>query len=426
MNTSNPVEFDGAPVSPRRQGAGLMQLHAALSTPVTVTDSKTGEAKVALKEVKDNVVTFSLTAENYSDEAVSYDVSASAQTDSPVNGGGVFVSAPNMFGAIDLGEVATVNGGSPIEVPANGTATFEVTVDVSEWDEDLKSYFTNGYWLEGFVKLTDPTDTNPDLVVPYVGFKGDWNAAPIVDASAWDPSTYYGYTGVLTHVGGGSYDYLGVDQATGELNPELIAISPNGDGINESATYILSLIRNAKALKFNVLNEDGEVVKEITEEEYFRKNYYDGGRGALYYLSSDWTWDGTMHNGKRAPEGQYFLQVESTLDYEGAEPQSFTLPVKLDVTTPKVKTTLGTDGKLVKVDVSDKTSGIAYWYVEVDGESVTEKPYVNGEKEHVFTEALTQGQKVTIVAVDNAGNVTTNDVKIGNKGNNGNTGNNKK
>ena len=54
LNTSKQVEFDGALVSPRRQGAGLMQLHAALSTPVTVTDSKSGEAKVALKEVTDN------------------------------------------------------------------------------------------------------------------------------------------------------------------------------------------------------------------------------------------------------------------------------------------------------------------------------------------------------------------------------------
>ncbi|GAA0317192.1 hypothetical protein GCM10008967_04690 [Bacillus carboniphilus] len=425
LNTAQPVNFDGAPVSPRRQGAGLMQLHAALSTPVTVTDSTTGEAKVALKEVTENVVTFTLTAENHSDEAVTYDVSASAQTDSPVNGGGVFVSAPNMFGSIDLGAVATVNGEAvkSVEVPANGTATFDVTVDVSDWDADLKSYFTNGYWLEGFVKLTDPTDTNPDLVVPYVGFKGDWNAAPIVDAPAWDPMTYYGMTGVLTHVGGGSYDFLGVNQATGDLNPELIAISPNGDGTNDSATYLLSLLRNAKELSFNVLNADGEVVKEIMDEEFARKNYYDGGRGAMYYLFPEWTWDGTMHNGKVAPEGQYYMQVEASIDFEGAEAQSFTFPVKLDVTSPKLKTTLGKDGQTVTVDATDKTSGVAYWYVVVDGELAVETPYVNGETSHVLDTPLSEGQNVTVYAVDNAGNVSSNTVKFGSKGNNGNKGN---
>lgn len=421
LNTASPVDFDGAPVSPRRQGAGLMQLHAALTTPVTVTDSKTGEAKVALKEVTDNVVTFSLTAENLSDEAVTYDVSASAQTDAPVGaGGGLFVSAPNEFGAIDLGEVTkTVNS---IEVPANGTATFDVTVDVSDWDADLKSYFTNGYWLEGFVKLTDPTDTNPDLVVPYVGFKGDWDASPIVDTPAWDPMTYYGYTGIVTHVGGGNYDYLGTDQATGNLNPDLIAISPNGDGVNDSATYILSLIRNAKEFNLNVLNQDGKVVKEIASEEFVSKNYYDGGQGPDYYLFSDWTWDGTKQNGKIAPEGQYFLQVEASIDYEGAEAQKVTFPVKLDVTSPKLKTTLGNDAKTVTVDVNDKTSGVAYWTVLVDGKAVGE-PFVNGETSYVLDAAVTKGQEVTVVAVDNAGNETSNTVKVGSKGNNGNKGN---
>jgi lactocepin len=427
LNTSKPIEFGGAPVSPRRQGAGLMQLHAALTTPVTVTDSTTGEAKVALKEVKDNVVTFTLTAENLSNEAVTYNVSASAQTDSVAKSSGILISAPNLLGATNLSGVATVNGEavSSIEVPANGKTTLEVKLDVSNVDANLKANFTNGYWLEGFVKLTDPTDSNPDLVVPYAGFKGDWNAAPILDAPAWDPMSYYGMTGVLTHVGGGSYNYLGVDQATGDLNPNLIAISPNGDGVNDSATSLLSLLRNAKQLNINVLNGEGEVVKEITTEEFVRKNYYDGGRGAQYYLFSDWTWDGTMHNGKRAPEGQYYLQVEATLDFDGAEAQRVTFPVKLDVTTPKLSTTLGSDAKTVTVNVSDKTSGVAYWYVEVDGQAVEGAKYANGETSHVFADAVKAGQTVTVVAVDNAGNASKNTVKVGSKGSNGNTGNNK-
>ncbi|OCA88397.1 hypothetical protein A8F94_24605 [Bacillus sp. FJAT-27225] len=427
LNTAKPVVFGKAPVSPRRQGAGLMQLHAALSTPVTVTDSKTGEAKVALKEVKNNVVTFTLTAENYSDDAVTYDVSASAQTDSPANGGGVLVTAPNLTGGLDLGEITTVNGKAvnSIEVPAKGKTTFEVSIDVSEWDADLKSIFTNGYWLEGFVKLTDPTNTNPDLVVPYVGFKGDWNAAPILDTPAWDPMSYYGYTGVMTHVGGGKYNYLGVDQATGKLNPNFIAISPNGDGKNDSGTYILSLVRNAKELNFSVLNADGEVVKEITSVKELRKNYYNGGAGLMYHLSSDWTWDGTMHNGKMAPEGQYYLQVKATLDYEGAKPQTVVLPVKLDVSTPKLKTVLQKDGKTVAVDASDKTSGVAYWYVKVDGNLATEKPFVNGETSFVLEQPVKNGQTVEVIAVDNAGNASSNTVKVGSNGNNGNAGNKK-
>ncbi|MFC4322557.1 S8 family serine peptidase [Litchfieldia salsa] len=424
LNTADPVEFQDAPVSPRRQGAGLMQLHAALSTPVTVTDSTTGEAKVALKEVKDDVVTFELTAENFSDEAVSYDVSASAQTDYPVNVSDFMTTPSNLVGALELEGATTVDGKpvSTIEVPANGGATFEITVDVSAWDEDLRTYFTNGYWLEGFVKLTDPTDTNPELVVPYVGFKGEWDASPIIDAPIWDSSSYYGLTGVLS---GNNYSFLGVDQATGSINPELIAISPNGNGTNDSATYLLSLVRNAKELKLSVVNADGKIVKEIATEENVRKNYYDGGAGQQYYLNSSWTWDGTMQNGKIAPEGQYYLQVAATLDFEGADVQTITFPVKLDITSPKVKTKLEDDGKTVAVTASDKTSGIAYWYVEVDGVAVEEARYVNGETSHVFAEPVKKDQTVTVVAVDNAGNETENTVKVVSEGNNGNTGNKK-
>jgi lactocepin len=224
--------------------------------------------------------------------------------------------------------------------------------------------------------------------------------------------SYYGLTGVVTHVGGGSYDFLGVDQATGELNPNLIAISPNGDGTNDGATYILSLVRNAKNFNLNVVNAEGKVVKEIATEVEVPKNYYDGGRGRQYYLFSDWTWDGTMHNGKRAPEGQYYLHVEATLDFEGSKPQIVSFPVKLDVTTPKLKATLGSDSKTVTIDATDKTSGVAYWYVVVDGKIAVEKPYVNGEISHVLSEPVAKGQTVEVVAVDNAGNSISNTVKV--------------
>src|SRR5690625_4018779 len=76
MNSGKLVEFEEGFVSPRRQGAGLMQLHKALSTPVIVTEKETNEAKVALKEVTENEVTFELIAENYTDEAVTYEVNA--------------------------------------------------------------------------------------------------------------------------------------------------------------------------------------------------------------------------------------------------------------------------------------------------------------------------------------------------------------
>ncbi|MFD2627973.1 S8 family serine peptidase [Oceanobacillus kapialis] len=405
LNTSKPVDFDGAPVSPRRQGAGLMQIHAALSTPVVVTESASNEAKVALKEIKENQVTFELTAENYSDETVTYDVSANAQTDSPVDGGGVLVTAPNMFGGYDLGEITTVNGGSSasVEVPANGQTTVEVSVDLSSVDASLAEIFTNGYWVEGFVTFTDPTDTNPELTVPYVGFKGSWDDAPIFDTPLWDASSFYGMTGVATNTGDDSYGFLGENLVSGEFDPEKIAFSPNGDGVQDDALMILSFLRNAKEAKFNVLDEDKKVVRTIRLESDLRKNYYDSGRAPEYSLSADRAWDGKINN-KLAEDGQYYLQVAGVIDYEDAEWQTLDLPVLLDTAAPEVDATIDEDGEVLTVAVNDgEGSGLATWDVLVDGESVLEEPYTEDVTEHELTD-FDPESTVSVVATDYAGN----------------------
>ncbi|WP_096272607.1 S8 family serine peptidase [Paucisalibacillus globulus] len=396
MNTSKVVEFDGANVSPRRQGAGLMQLHAALSTPVIVTDSQTGESKVALKEVSENQVTFELTAENFTDEAVSYEVSANAQTDTPVNAG-VTVTAPNLFGALDLGAVATVNGEavSTVEVPANGSASFEVTIDVSDWDADLSSIFTNGYWLEGFVKLTDPTDTNPELVVPYVGFKGEWDDAPIFDTPFWSGTSFYEVSGVVTSLGEGNFDYVSED-------PSKLAFSPNGDGTLDDAGLLLSFLRNVKEVSFNVLDADGNVVETIATEEYLRKDYYDSGYGSHYKVSSDWMWDGTI-DGKVASDGEYQLQAVGVIDYEGAEAQSIEVPVLVDTLAPSVRSVIQRGKREALIMVRDgQGSGIKEFTIEVNGELV-EVP--EGETTHLLRN-VHPSSVVEVTTVDYAGNVS--------------------
>src|SRR5690606_8647539 len=146
---------------------------------------------------------------------VTYDVRANVQTDQFVQNGEDLLVAPNLFGALDLDGLATATVNrkevNSVTVPAKGTANITVTVDVSAIDAALASRFTNGYWLEGFVTLTDPTDQNPELSVPYVGFKGEWDKAPIFDKPMWDKDSYYGFTGVLTSQGKDNFEFLGED-----------------------------------------------------------------------------------------------------------------------------------------------------------------------------------------------------------------------
>ncbi|HEY4601341.1 MAG TPA: Fn3-like domain-containing protein, partial [Cerasibacillus sp.] len=404
-----------APVSPRRQGAGLAQFHAALKTPVMVTESQTKEAKVALKEIASNKVTFELTAENFTDEAVTYEVQGNAQTDAAANAGDVeLVTASNLTGGFDLTKEGaaqvTINGEEQAEivVPANGTTTVSVTVDVSAADEFLTTeWFTNGYWLEGFVRFVDPTDMHPDLTVPYVGFKGDWNDPPIFDKPMWDEMSYYGMTGAVTTTEEeGVFNILGVDPIREVFDENFFAISPNDDGVNDDATLILSFLRNAKHVKYNVLDENMKVVRTIHTDDNVRKNYYDGGRGPMYNLSSSRLWDGKI-DGKLAPEGQYYLQAQAVIDYEGKDWQTFEVPVKVDVTAPELAVELDEATNTLHVDAQDNESGSGLWYwdVLVNGESVLDEPYFGDETEHIL-EGVKDSDDVSVVAVDYAGNVT--------------------
>src|SRR6185503_4352590 len=104
----------------------------------------------------------------------------------------------------------------------------------------------------------------------------------------WDESSYYGVTGVVTSDGDGNYEFLGEDLATGDIDPEKIAFSPNGDGIQDDSFLMLSLLRNAKEASFQVLDEDQEVIRTIRKESDLRKNYYDNGSSPHYSLSSTW------------------------------------------------------------------------------------------------------------------------------------------
>jgi lactocepin len=420
MNTGAPVIDKGAingmfgfniPYSPRRQGAGLMQLHAALSTPVVVAEKTTGEAKVALKEVGDNV-TFTLKAKNYSDAAVSYNVGVNVQTDLV------------LFG--EMGYEASKLEAQPLEgvgVKVNGKDTEKVELAAGEEKEitvelDLSAatvlnanasklvpatdIFKNGYFVEGFVTLTDTADTNPALTVPYVGFHGKWGQAPIVDAPMWDAKSFYGMTGLLDE----DFNFLGFDNFTGDIKPEAMAFSPNGDGSQDKVIPLVSFLRNAKQVEYNVLDKDGKKIRTLRTENNVRKNYYDGGRSPEYSLNAARAWDGVADL-KNVPEGDYQIEVRAVVDYPGAEWQSFKFPVKVDVTAPTVEAAFNAETKeltLTNTADNENGSGLAYVDVLVDGESVLDAP-LSGDGTYTLSK-VAETNYVDVVAVDYAGNIT--------------------
>ena len=406
MNTSKPMELNpGEYVSPRRQGAGLMQLANALSTDVVVTNQATGEAKVALKEIENNQFTFTLEATNFSDEEKTYDVNVQLQMDVPANAGGVFVNLPNnpAYGQFVLDEYdADVEAPETVTIPANGTAEITVTVDASFIADLFGFIYTNGFFIDGFVTLTDANEEvtgNVPLVVPFFGFNGEWDDAPLFDYFAWDSMTYWGETALADEQG----EYI---TGGGEFDESRFGFSPNGDGIRDKAIPVYSLFRNAKAFKVKVLDNEGNELRTIRTASDLRKHYIKTDTTHPYTYNTNYGWDGKV-NGKIVTDGEYFIELSGVIDFEGAEWQSIKFPVKVDTVAPTADVSF--DQKTSTITVTDfvdneNGTGADYWEVQLnDNES---EPLAASEEEFVFNNKLKYSDVITVRIFDSASNFT--------------------
>lgn len=447
MNTSvpqldtglyNDYYQSGLAFSPRRQGAGLMDLHAAMQTPAIATEKETGLGKVALKEI-DGEESFTLTVENFSDETATYNVEGTVQTDMIANGESL-EETQGIYKEGTIGEEAPFAGEYPLEissdngrqvnddyqvfVPAGSSTEITVTLDLEEgidWygNQPLDEIFENGYFVEGFITLVDPADVNPALNVPYVGFNGDWDQAPIVDDTIYETegASFYGQTGLLTPFGSELY-YLGVDPLLSEeealTGSELhIGFSPDGDGMADTVMPILSFLRNAKEVEFNILDEDKNELRTLRTEDEVRKNYYDGGAAPSYNIYDRAAWDGKVE-GEVVEDGLYYYEIKSVVDYPDADWQSKVIPVRVDTQTPDLNVDYDSESNELSWEAADQGAGLSHFEVLVNGNSVTDEPLsANTDSYELETEEV---ESVRVVAHDYAGNSTTDSALEGEDG----------
>lgn len=414
MNTADPVEFaKGEYVSPRRQGAGLMQLHDALSTDLMLTNKATGDAKVALKEIANGKFTFTLEAQNFSEKEASYEVDVNVQTDIATEMAGPDITAPNITGASVVTDKVAVTAPETITVPANGIKEIKVTVDVSAL-KGMKEYaaFTNGFFVDGFVTLTDANEDvtgNTQVVVPYFGFNGGWDDASIFDDFAWDADTYYGETKLTDD------DEIKITGGThaGKFIPERFAFSPNGDDLQDIAVPVYTLMRNAKAFEANVLDAAGKKLRTIRTASDLAKHYTSTDPITFNPLNG---WDGLI-DGKPAKDGSYQIQLRAVIDYPNAQWQSISFPVIIDTVAPKAAASYDAATKTVNVTkFADNASGVGAdrWEVFVNGEEVTEDEKTDEVDESLAPTTtaykvetpVKTGDEVVAVFYDIAGNTT--------------------
>lgn len=360
MSTAVPVKNEqGLPYSPRKQGAGLVQLGRATKAKAYLSSAEDGLPKAELGDSTDGSFSFSFQANNLSTSEIQYEVGVTVLTEDTVkeNGKTYLAQSPRQLGADEV----TVTAPSSVILNARGTATVNVSLALTEKGKAaLNADFPNGIYLEGFVTLTPVKDGDAiSLGLPFLGFYGDWSAAPIFDTSVYDadesPAVYQTMLGLFGSDGSGYY--LGHNlYATDNDHFDKNYIAMSNKTSNYHVTAAMAMLRNADKLTFSVTNESNAKVYEETLTNQ-SKTYYSSSQQSYHTPMANTGFTGYTKSkfsaAKALPEGKYTYSVTATLNGK-TETESF--PLTIDNQAPKVvksEVVIQNGKRLWKVTVTD-------------------------------------------------------------------------
>lgn len=359
MSTAVPVKNkQGLPYSPRKQGAGLVQLGRATKAKACLSSAEGGLPKAELCDSADGSFSFSFQANNLSKSEIQYEVGVTVLTEATVkeNGKTYLAQSPRQLGADEV----AVTAPSSVTLNASGTATVNVSLALTEKGKAALEDFPNGIYLEGFVTLTPVNGGDTiSLGLPFLGFYGDWSAAPIFDASVYDtdksPAVYRTMLGLFGADGSGYY--LGHNlYATDNDRFDKNYIAMSNKTSNYHVTAAMAMLRNADKLTFSVTNESNTEVYEETLTNQ-SKTYYSSSQQSYHTPMANTGFTGYTKSkfsaAKALPEGKYTYSVTATLNGK-TETESF--PLTIDNQAPKVvksEVVIQNGKRLWKVTVTD-------------------------------------------------------------------------
>lgn len=361
MSTASIVYDYGktVPVSPRKQGAGMMDLNAAVLAPAYLTVPGMERPKMELKDDPQRKGAYDLTftVHNRTAEPLTYRAYPIVLTDgtqeyATADGRTVTTSSET---SVELAHTFTTNyENNLVTVPANGQAQVTIHVTLTEPEKTLAA-FSNGAYVEGWAVL-EPTDGSAySLHAPFLAFYGDWTQAPIVDEGFyWDvlsgspdrSQTYLNVAGCLSAERTvdsylGDNDYVEMPYLA-----DRNAISPNQDDFKDSLSFVYTgMLRSARRLRYTITGADGTVYYTKTVE-YVPKSIYSSQyftvvpAGVEEYDQLD-PWYGTDAVGSSLPNNtKATVQVDTELVYRehasNNQRTSWQFPITVDTEKPEV------------------------------------------------------------------------------------------
>ncbi len=349
MSTATIVRDQGNRVySPRKQGAGLGSLANVVNGTtafLSVDTANDYRPKIELGEDEDKtgVYEMEVNVTNFGTETLTFIPNLICLTETIAKDGlAVAEQAYSLSPTVEW-EVGGNALNGDLTVGAGETVTLKATATLSAQDKKYLAKFANGMYVEGYVQLVSETEGQCDLNAPYLAFYGDWEAAPMLDytayelaeserkdkeeeqlkASVWGTqpySTYYNEKYVLPM---GGYVYLVAEDDT-PMYPkeEYAAVSRYNvyDPENEAENYLTStaikavyagLLRNARVVKYTM--HDVNTGELILEDEIKRvsKAYAGGGSAvpANVELEISPEAEGLMSNGQYRMDFEFFMDT---------------------------------------------------------------------------------------------------------------------
>ncbi len=238
-----------------------------------------------------------------------------------------------------------------LQVLPGETAVVDVKVELAEADKAyLDTYYVNGGYVEGFTFLTALQEGGVDLSLPYLGFYGGWDEAPVLDSgSYWEifdaeagEVLYNQYAHVLfTQFQGEEYGmYPGVNPYVEEpFDMAHAALSPNGDGQMDSISDIyISLMRNADLLTLSFTDMDTDEVYFGVHIDNVAKSVYYPSYGSVIPFAYDlFVSSPELYDWKNLENNTRILfkaEVEGVA--EGDQVETWEVPITVDIEAPEL------------------------------------------------------------------------------------------
>ncbi len=191
------------------------------------------------------------------------------------------------------GETIGTEPVTSVTVPAGQSVALTAKIVLTEADKAYVEQFPNGIYVEGFAYAKDAAEGGYNLHMPFVGFYGDWSAAPVFDEADPKEASLFGRF-LFTKAGMvGSNPYI--------LGAKNDGVSGAFSYSNPLAEMDFGMLRNAKKLELVVTdNETGEEYYHETAPKR-AKTYFIAGAGQVIptVLSAQ---DESLWNGKK-PDG---------------------------------------------------------------------------------------------------------------------------